>query len=85
MAVIDEPYHGPRFGADGLYIPLKGGNNARCKLGPYYERMPDSTNSIFAKGEDASGTLLTSLKVYVGVYAEGESIPFDDALPLSLE
>ena len=28
--------------------------------------------------------ILEDLKVYVGVYAEGEEVPFNDAMPVSL-
>lgn len=93
LACVDEPESGPRFGADGLHIPLRGDDAvsgalgalvARCKLGPYYERREDGSNSIFAPGEKNTAQL-TELKVFVGVYAEGEEIPYDDALPFQLE
>jgi len=32
-----------------------------------------------------NGTELVMLRVYTGVYEDGEEIPFSDALPLSLE
>eukprot|EP00977_Amphora_coffeiformis_P003470 scaffold640_cov166-Amphora_coffeaeformis.AAC.6 len=75
---------GPSFGADSLVIPLGKGNPkmARSKLGSYYERFEDGTNSLFGKGRAA--VLLTDLKVYHGVYAEGEYIPFTDAEPFAL-
>ena len=41
---------------------------ARSKLGSYYERLPDGTNSLF--GKDAA-VQLRDLKVYHGVYEEG--------------
>ena len=55
-----------------------------ASLGPYYERREDGSNSIFAPGEKNTAQL-TELKVFVGVYAEGEEIPYDDALPFQLE
>ena len=92
LACVDEPESGPRFGADGLHIPLKedpvsgalGARMARCKLGPYYERREDGSNNIFAPSEKNSA-FIESLKVYVGVYTAEEGIPYDDALPFQLE
>lgn len=79
----DLPESGPSFGADSLVIPL--GNDdprkARSKLGSYYERYPDGTNSLFGKDVQVQ---LRDLKVYHGVYAEGEFIPFSDAEPFAL-
>ena len=43
---------------------------ARSKLGSYYERYADGTNSLFGKGKAA--VMLKDLKVYHGVYEEGE-------------
>jgi len=88
LACVDEPEHGPKFGADSLVIPLssEGGNNptaARNKLGTYYDRLPGGGGSIFAPGEPTV-TTLTSLKVLVGVYAPGEEIPNSDAQPFAL-
>jgi hypothetical protein len=74
LAVIDEAGSGPRFGADGLDILLTN-RAARCKLGPYYERRRDGGNSIFAEGE-GNQAALTSVQVFVGVYGEGEEVPF---------
>jgi len=54
---------------------------ARSKLGSYYERLPDGTNSLF--GKDAN-VQLRDLKVYHGLYEEGEYIPFTDAEPFAL-
>ncbi|KAL4458167.1 hypothetical protein ABPG75_013032 [Micractinium tetrahymenae] len=58
------------FGPDGLHIPLARGSErtAKCKLGPYYARMPDGGKSLFGPGENARGTQLVGLRVYV---AEG--------------
>ena len=83
LAQMDNPENGPSFGADSLVIPLSSGNPklARSKLGSYYERFEDGTNTIF--GKDAS-VQLKDLKVFHGVYAEGEYIPFTDAEPFAL-
>lgn len=95
LAVVDEPETGPKFGADSLVIPLRPPRAAwpesekdriaYSKLGSYYERRPDGANTLFAKGESPKGEVLRDLKVFAGIYAEGEEIPFDDALPFSLE
>lgn len=93
LAVVDQPDTGPKFGADSLVIPLRAPGStsgerdciAYSKLGSYYERRPDGSNCLFGEGESGKGEMLTDLKVYAGVYAEGEEIPFDDALPFSLE
>lgn len=92
LAVVDQPDTGPRFGADGLFIPLRppGGDEQReklamSKLGSYYENRPDGVRMLFGAGENGKGEYLEDLKVYVGVYEEGEEIPFNDALPFSLE
>ena len=63
---------------------------ANAKLGPYYEAMPDGGRSIFAPGEGTKvqgsvATELTSLKSYVGVWPEGERIPFAGAIPFAIE
>jgi hypothetical protein len=83
LAQMDMPESGPSFGADSLVIPLSGGNAklARSKLGSYFERFPDGTNSLFGK---AASVQLKELKVYHGVYEEGEYIPFTDAEPFAL-
>ena len=44
--------------------------------------MPDEGNSLF--GDDGASVLLKELKVYQGVYEEGEFIPFTDAEPFAL-
>ena len=86
MAQIDNPESAVSFGADSLVVPLGGedGGNprvARSKLGSYYERFPDGTNTLF--GKDAQ-VQLKDLKVYHGVYEEGEYVPFTDAEPFAL-
>ena len=91
MAQIDQPENGPSFGADGLTVPLRTDSNtqrdnpriARSKLGAYYERRSDGERTIFAP-EEGMTAILEDLKVYVGVYAEGEEVPFNDAMPVSL-
>ena len=83
LAQMDMPEAGPSFGADSLVISLSPENpkGARSKLGSYYERFPDETNSLFgSKGS----VQLKSMKVYHGVYEEGEYIPFTDAEPFAL-
>jgi hypothetical protein len=84
LAQMDMPESGPSFGADSLVIPLGGDNPraARSKLGSYYERFSDGTNSLF--GAKMASVQLKDLKVYHGVYAEGEYIPFTDAEPFAL-
>lgn len=84
LAQLDYPESGPSFGADSLVIPLAKTNPkiARSKLGSYYERFLDGTNSLFGKG--VSQVELRDLKVYHGVYKEGEYIPFTDAEPFAL-
>lgn len=83
LAQVDDGT-GPRFGAEGLTIPLLSPNNklVRSKLGLYYERLPDGGNSLLPK--NLKDDLLVDLKVYVGVYNAGEKIPYSDALPFSL-
>lgn len=93
LATIDEPETGPRFGSDGFVVRLDPGNEriAQTKLGPYYEAMPDGGGrSIFApdegtKMQGATAAELKSLKTYVGVWPEGERIPYDGAIPFALE
>jgi hypothetical protein len=86
LATIDEPECGPKFGADGLVIPMDPGSEriARSKLGPYYEVMPDKTRSVFTS-EEGGQAKLKELKAYVGVWPEGERIPFDGAIPFAIE
>mmetsp|Transcript_27733 Transcript_27733/g.111063 ORF Transcript_27733/g.111063 Transcript_27733/m.111063 type:complete len:172 (-) Transcript_27733:502-1017(-) len=84
MCVIDNPEQGPWFGAEGLVVPMYAGSErrARCKLGPYYERLPNGGKSFFP--DQAGDAQLDDLRVYVGVYEDGEDVPFDDAMPFSL-
>ena len=82
LAQQDLPELGPSFGADSLVIPLDGSKTARSKLGSYYERFPDGTSTLF--GKRGGSVQLKDLKVYHGVYEEGEFIPFTDAEPFAL-
>ncbi|VEU41296.1 unnamed protein product [Pseudo-nitzschia multistriata] len=84
LAQQDLPETGPSFGADSLVIPLEKSSPrvARSKLGSYYERFPGGGNTLF--GKRGSSVRLKDLKVYHGVYAEGEYIPFTDAEPFAL-
>ena len=92
LATIDMPETGPRFGSDGFVVRMDPGSErqATAKLGPYYEAMPGGGRSIFAadEGEKMQGsrtTKLTMLRTYVGVWPEGERIPFDGAIPFAIE
>ena len=65
---------------------------AVSKLGPYYEPIKGvgtkRGRSIFADSEVdgvPSTTELTELQVYVGVWPEGERIPFAGAIPFAIE
>lgn len=84
LAQQDLPEIGPSFGADSLVVPFEKSNPkiARSKLGSYYERFPDGTNTVF--GKRGGSVELKDLKVYHGVYEEGEYIPFTDAEPFAL-
>eukprot|EP00965_Chrysotila_dentata_P228133 6196424-Pleurochrysis_carterae.AAC.1 len=55
------------------------------RAGPYYERMPDGGGSIFAANDNSKRCELKELRVYVGVWPEGERIPFDGAIPFAIE
>ncbi|PSC73341.1 ATPase AAA [Micractinium conductrix] len=71
LAVVrDAAGQGLFFGPDGLHIPLAPGNErlAKCKLGPYYSRLPDGGKCLFAAGESGKGVQLMGLRAYV---AEG--------------
>lgn len=83
LAQQDLPELGPSFGADSLVIPFLKDNKkmARSKLGSYYERFEDGTNTLFKKGASVQ---LKDLKVYHGVYEKDEYIPFTDAEPFAL-
>ena len=87
LATIDMPESGPRFGADGLSIALDRGNErtAHSKLGPYYSKRPDQGTSVFGPRDDGRIATLVDLKVYAGVYAPGERIPYDGAIPFAIE
>jgi len=83
LAQIDDG-QGPRFGSEGLTVLLERSRpkQVRCKLGLYYERLPDGGKSFLPGG--AAEAVLNELKVFVGVYAPGEKVPYDDAMPFSL-
>ena len=83
LAQIDDGF-GPRFGMEGLTIPLQLPNTklARSKLGLYYEKLPNGDNTLFSN--NLKDDELSELKVYVGVYSSDERIPYSDALPFSL-
>jgi hypothetical protein len=85
FAQQDLPELGPSFGADSLVIPFAKDDQkqARSKLGSYYSRFSDGTNTLFGSKRGAS-VQLRDLKVYHGVYEEGEYIPFTDAEPFAL-
>jgi hypothetical protein len=75
----DDPKGGIYFGPDALVIPLQPGSRGRMaqsKLGPYFERGPDDLSSILNGGVAP----LEDLKVWVGVYADGEEIPYSGAV-----
>ena len=83
---------GPRFGSDGFVCLMNPGNERRAtsKLGPFCEAMPGGVRSIFAtaEGEKMQGaqvTELRELRTYVGVWPEGERIPFAGAIPFAIE
>lgn len=84
LAQLDYPESGPSFGADALVIPLASANPklARSKLGSYYERFADGSNTLFSNNQ--STTQLRDFKVYQGVYAPDEYVPFTDAEPFAL-
>lgn len=84
LAQQDLPECGPSFGADSLVIPLdeRDPKVARSKLGSYYERFPDGTNTLF--GKRGGSVKLKDLKVFHGVYGPDEYIPFTDAEPFAL-
>lgn len=72
LAVIDAPNTGPRFGADGLYIPLRpvpaaDARRATTKLGSYYARAPQGNGkSLWGGGgreDDPKKCELASLRV----------------------
>ena len=87
LAQLDFPETAVSFGSDSLVIPLAGGSRlARSKLGSYYERINagkiNERNTLFVTGKGTEQ--LKSLKVWTGVYEEGEYIPFSDAEPFAL-
>ena len=85
LAQIDDG-SGPKFGAEGLTIPLEGPNYklVRSKLGLYYERLPKESSNNSLLPNNAKQDELVELKVFVGEYQPGEPIPYSDALPFAL-
>lgn len=83
LAQIDDG-SGPKFGMEGLTIALDSRSNprlVRSKLGLYYEKLPNLVSVLPGnKPEDE----LSEVKVYVGVYQQGEKVPYSDALPYQL-
>lgn len=71
---------GPRFGSEGLHIPLQRGNEKLCriKLGLYYERMPDGSNTFLPARSMQDE--LEYFEVYTGVYAKDEMVPYAGAM-----
>lgn len=83
LAQLDFPETAVSFGSDSFIVTLSGGSRvASCKLGSYYERMEGDINTVFKSGKGRE--ILEELKVYTGVYEEGEYIPFSDAEPFAL-
>ena len=83
LAQIDDG-RGPQFSPEGLNINLSSAAPKRVtiKLGLYYERDNDGSNTFLPnklRSED-----LSMLKVYGGVYAEDERIPYSDAMPFQI-
>ncbi|KAJ1632917.1 hypothetical protein T492DRAFT_590682 [Pavlovales sp. CCMP2436] len=87
LATIDMSETGPIVGADVLRIGLQVPNerHAGSKLGPYYARREDGWPSIFGPKDEAKAAKLIELKVYAGVYAPGEPISYDGAVPCAIE
>ena len=83
LAQIDDG-SGPRFGSEGLTILLDRAypRRVRCKLGLYYEKMPGGSNSLLPEG--CFDDELTDVQVFGGIYAAGEKVPYNDALPFQL-
>lgn len=83
MAQVDDG-SGPRFGAEGLTIPLDRARPklVRSKLGLYYENLPDGGRSLLPNGK--LDDELTELFVFIGKYEANEKVPYDDAIPFAL-
>ena len=71
---------GPKFGSEGLTILLERSRpkKVRCKLGLYYERLPDGGNTFLSGGKAEDE--LSDLKVFIGSYAPGEAVPYSDVM-----
>ena len=65
MAQVDDG-GGPKFGAEGLTIPLLKANPKviRSKLGLYYENLPDGGRTLL--GDKKMESEISEFKVYVG-------------------
>ena len=83
MAQMDDEQSGPKFGAEGLTIPLQGSGSkakfVRCKLGLYYERAPGGGNTLFMDRKQMSGEL-ESLEVFTGIWGKDERVPYSGAM-----
>jgi hypothetical protein len=67
LAVVDYARTGPYFGSDGFCVPLDKASDTRVgmsKLGSYYERMPDGSNTIFPKAD--GGRTQVQLVIHTG-------------------
>jgi hypothetical protein len=81
LAVIDAPNEGPRFGAEGLSVPLQPPDARACRsrLGTYYARLPKGDDagrrSVFLAAQEPDGAgrkaRLARLAVFVAEEAPG--------------
>jgi hypothetical protein len=71
----DDPDFGISFGINDLVIGLQSGNErlATSMLGEYFECGPENLKSLFGQ---ETATELSDLKVLVGIYEDGEDIPY---------
>lgn len=72
----DDADFGISFGTNDFVIGLQDGQErlATSQLGEYYECGPENLKSVL--GQDESSVELEDLKVLVGVYKDGEVIPY---------
>ena len=54
----------------------------RSKLGLYYELLPNGGKSLLPRGKPDDE--LEELLVFAGIYAQGEKVPYSDAIPFAL-